>query len=155
MADENETIINDHNEDDNETIISGSNIDSNETLISGDTLNDQETQLTSPHEMPAQHSEHADAPKIPDLEIIGELGRGGMGVVYEGKQGYLDRRVAVKVLLKQFTQGSSQFEDRFQREAKILAQLNHPHIVACYQAGVCEEDGNCYLINGIYRGFGP
>jgi serine/threonine protein kinase len=63
--------------------------------------------------------------------------------VYEGSQGYLDRRVAVK-LLAQESHGS-EFTRRFQREAKILASLGHPNIVACYQAGVA-PDGRCFLV---------
>jgi serine/threonine-protein kinase len=66
-----------------------------------------------------------------------------MGVVYEGRQGYLDRCVAVK-LLAQDSQ-SDEFVRRFQREAKILASLNHPHVVSCYQAGIA-PDGRCFLV---------
>jgi len=82
-------------------------------------------------------------PKIPGVVLSRELGRGGMGVVYEGKQGYLDRRVAVKFL----GQGNqtTEFMRRFQREAKILASLNHPRVVGCYQAGVA-TDGRCFLV---------
>jgi len=81
-------------------------------------------------------------PEIPGVTFTREIGRGGMGIVYEGKQGYLDRRVAVKLLAGE-SQGPD-FTRRFQREAKLLAALNHPHIVACYQAGVA-SDGRCYL----------
>ncbi len=84
-------------------------------------------------------------PTIPDVQIEGEIGRGGMGVVYRGRQPYLDRRVAVKLLLLQKGSGSEDYVKRFQREAKILAGLSHPHIVACYQAGVT-ADANPYLV---------
>ncbi len=81
-------------------------------------------------------------PHIPGLSLTRELGRGGMGIVYLGTQGYLDRRVAVKVLAH--GSQSEEFKLRFQREAKILASLGHPNIVSCYQAGLA-PDGRCYL----------
>jgi predicted Ser/Thr protein kinase len=83
-------------------------------------------------------------PAIADVELGDEIGRGGMGVVYRGKQSYIDRRVAVKLLLVDKA-GGDEYVRRFQREAKILAGLAHPHIVACYQAGVTGE-GNPYLV---------
>jgi len=82
-------------------------------------------------------------PQIQDVVLVREIGRGGMGVVYEGRQDYLDRRVAVKVL--SHARGGDEFTLRFQREAKILASLGHPNIVGCYQAGV-SEDGHGYLV---------
>jgi hypothetical protein len=85
------------------------------------------------------------APVIPDVELQAEIGRGGMGVVYRGRQPYLDRRVAVKLLLVDPARGGEDFVKRFQREAKILAGLHHPHIVACYQAGVTAENAP-YLV---------
>lgn len=84
------------------------------------------------------------ASPIPDVTLDKELGRGGMGVVYKGRQTYLDRTVAVKLLLAQGADGE-EFVRRFQREAKILASLAHPHIVACYQAGVTASN-NPYLV---------
>lgn len=79
------------------------------------------------------------------IEVTGVLGRGGMGEVYRGRQTWLDRPVAIKVLLPDRMQDSAGFVERFRREAKILAGLQHPHIVACYQAGVA-DDGRCYLV---------
>lgn len=84
-------------------------------------------------------------PTIPEVELENEIGRGGMGVVYRGRQPYLDRRVAVKLLLVEKGGGDSEYVKRFQREAKILAGLAHPHIVGCYSAGVT-ADGNPYLV---------
>ena len=84
-------------------------------------------------------------PTIPEVELEEEIGRGGMGVVYKGRQPYLDRRVAVKLLLVERGGGDSEYVKRFQREAKILAGLAHPHIVGCYSAGVT-GDGNPYLV---------
>ncbi len=82
-------------------------------------------------------------PNIPDVIISREIGRGGMGVVYEGKQAFLDRRVAVKVLGKE-VQGQD-FAARFKREAKILASLTHQNIVSCFHAGVSPE-GDAYMM---------
>lgn len=81
-------------------------------------------------------------PVIPDLVIERELGRGGMGAVWLGRQSYLDRAVAVKALT---LVGDEAFAARFRREARILAGLAHPHIVACYQAGIA-PDGRPFLV---------
>ena len=89
-------------------------------------------------------------PVIPDVELGEEIGRGGMGVVYRGRQTYIDRRVAIKLLLVDRA-GGDEFLKRFQREAKILAGLSHPHIVACYQAGITAE-GNPFLVMEYIEG---
>jgi len=83
---------------------------------------------------------------IPDIELGDLLGQGGMGVVYRGRQVFLDRTVAIKILtLPGGDLPSPVMIDRFQREAKILAGLSNKHIVACYQAGVA-GDGRLYLV---------
>ena len=56
------------------------------------------------------------------------IARGGMGVVYEGDQESLDRKVAIKILYPHLSDDAG-FRERFQREARALAQLTHPHIV--------------------------
>jgi len=74
------------------------------------------------------------APLFPQLEIVELLGRGGMGAVYKARQPALDRVVALKVL--PVTPGADPaFAERFQREARALASLNHPHIVNVYDFG--------------------
>ncbi len=83
-------------------------------------------------------------PPIPDVTLECELGRGGMGVVWRGRQTWIDRPVAVKFLLGTADDGDDQWIRRFQREAKLLAGLHHPHIVACHQAGLV--DGTPYLV---------
>jgi len=82
------------------------------------------------------------APAIDGVTIERELGRGGMGAVWLGRQTYLDRQVAVKALT---LQGDEKFAARFRREARILAGLSHPHIVACHQAGMA-PDGRPFLV---------
>jgi predicted Ser/Thr protein kinase len=71
---------------------------------------------------------------FPGLEILDLIGRGGMGAVYKARQKDLDRVVALKILAGQ--QGDDPgFAERFTREARALARLNHPHIVAVYDFG--------------------
>jgi predicted Ser/Thr protein kinase len=74
------------------------------------------------------------APEIPGYEIVGELGRGGMGMVYKAYQTKLERLVALKIL-PQETSADSTFAERFTREARSLARLNHANIVAVYDFG--------------------
>ena len=71
---------------------------------------------------------------FPQLEIIELVGQGGMAAVYKAKQPALDRYVALKILRPQTTEDPS-FAERFSREARALARLNHPNIVAVYDFG--------------------
>ena len=81
--------------------------------------------------------------RFPQFEILEFLGRGGMGVVYKARQIALDRMVAIKVLPGE-RQGDVDFARRFEREAKILAQMNHPNIVTIFDFG--EADGLYYIV---------
>jgi len=74
------------------------------------------------------------AAQFPQLEIVELLGMGGMGMVYKARQPNLDRAVALKILPKESTPHPS-FAERFSREAKALAKLNHPGIVNVYDFG--------------------
>ncbi len=74
------------------------------------------------------------AKHFPQLEIIELLGQGGMGAVYKARQPGLDRLVAVKILPPDAARDPT-FAERFQREARALAKLNHPNIVAVYDFG--------------------
>jgi serine/threonine protein kinase len=104
------------------------------------------SQETVGHDM-ANHSFDSNTPRptIPEVELDKEIGRGGMGVVFSGRQTYLDRRVAVKLLLVKREAADDDYVRRFQREAKILAGLSHPHIVGCYSAGIT-SDRQPYLV---------
>ncbi len=64
-------------------------------------------------------------------KVLEKIGQGGMGEVYRAEDTNLDREVAIKVLPEQFTQDPQRLA-RFEREAKLLAQLNHPNIAAIY-----------------------
>ena len=71
---------------------------------------------------------------FPQLEILELIGRGGMGAVYKARQPGLDRLVALKILPPR--PGSDPgFAERFTREARALARLSHPNIVAVYDFG--------------------
>ena len=77
---------------------------------------------------------NAVAALFPQLEILGLLGAGGMGAVYQARQPALDRWVALKVL-PAGGGGGPAFEERFNREARALARLNHPNIVTVHEFG--------------------
>ncbi len=81
--------------------------------------------------------------KIGRYEIKGELGRGGMATVYRGYDPSFEREVAIKVLPREFLH-DPQFHDRFKREIKTIAALEHPAIVPVYDVG--DEDGVPYFV---------
>jgi predicted Ser/Thr protein kinase len=71
---------------------------------------------------------------FPQLEILAFVGKGGMGAVYKARQPTLDRFVALKILPPQVASGPG-FAERFNREARALARLSHPNIVAVHEFG--------------------
>ncbi len=81
--------------------------------------------------------------KIGRYEIKGELGRGGMATVYRAYDPSFEREVAIKVLPRELMH-DPQFRDRFRREIKTIASLEHPAIVPVYDVG--EEDGEPYFV---------
>jgi len=80
---------------------------------------------------------------LPAYEILGELGRGAFGVVFEGRHTELDRAVAIKQL-PQDHEGDDSVRERFIDEAKTVASLDHPHIVPVYD--FVQADGSHFLI---------
>jgi len=74
------------------------------------------------------------APLFPQLDILELIGKGGMGAVYKARQKQLDRIVALKILPPGIGDDAA-FAERFAREAKALAKLNHPGIVTLYEFG--------------------
>ena len=71
---------------------------------------------------------------FPQLEIVGLIGRGGMGAVYKARQKSLGRMVALKILAPHHA-ANPDFAERFAREAQALAEVNHPNIVTVYDSG--------------------
>ena len=86
-----------------------------------------------------------------DFHVIREIGRGGMGVVYEAEQVSLGRRVALKVLTARLLQDDRQ-KRRFEREAKAAAKLHHTNIVPVFGTG--EQDGTPYYVMQFIQGLG-
>ena len=82
------------------------------------------------------------APEDDRYQIVGELGRGGMGIVYKVKDTVLDRIVAFKVLPQALTENPQAIAN-FMREAQAAAKLNHPNIVTVYDTG--EQQGRYYI----------
>src|SRR6266568_2841312 len=72
--------------------------------------------------------------RLGPYEIVAPIGSGGMGEVYRARDTRLDRSVAIKILPAEFAQ-DVQLKTRFEREAKTISQLSHPHICALYDVG--------------------
>src|SRR3954465_6077275 len=98
------------------------------------------------------------APQAPDLKTLGRynieriLGKGAMGVVYEGVAPPLGRRVAIKTILKSHLDEDTarDYSMRFVREAQAVARLNHPNIVQVYDFG--EEADISFLVMEFIKG---
>ena len=87
--------------------------------------------------------------RLGPYEIVSRLGAGGMGEVFEARDSRLERRVAVKILTQDFAR-DERLRARFQREAKTISQLNHPHICSLYDIG--HEDGTDFLVMELIEG---
>jgi serine/threonine protein kinase len=83
------------------------------------------------------------AAKFPKLEILSFIGQGGMGAVYKARQKALDRLVALKILPPGLGKDPA-FAERFTREAKAMARLNHPGVVTIYEFG--QADGLFFFL---------
>ncbi len=89
--------------------------------------------------------------RLGPYEIKSTLGVGGMGEVYRARDSRLNRDVAIKVLRQDSTTGASaDLRSRFEREARAVAALNHPNIIAVYDFGV--EDGQQYIVSELIEG---
>src|SRR5579872_4526788 len=87
--------------------------------------------------------------RLGPYEILGELGAGGMGEVYRARDTRLDRTVAIKILPEHLS-SNSQSRERFEREAKAISSLSHPHICPLYDVG--HQDGVDFLVMEYLEG---
>ncbi|MBN8727660.1 MAG: protein kinase [Xanthomonadales bacterium] len=87
--------------------------------------------------------------RLGHYDIVSELGRGGMGVVYKGFEGTLHRYVAIKVLADSLAHDEG-IRERFLREARSMAALNDPHIIQIYFIG--EDEGQPYFVMEFVEG---
>ena len=87
--------------------------------------------------------------RVGSFEVIAPIGRGGMGEVYRARDARLHRDVALKTLPPGFEQDRERLA-RFEREARLLAALNHPNIAAIY--GLEEQDGSHLLVMELVEG---
>ena len=93
-----------------------------------------------------------DIDKLGRYDIVRVLGKGAMGVVYEGRDPYLDRQVAIKTIRVQSVtpEAAAEFSGRFRTEARSAARLQHPHIVSVFDSG---QDGETsYLVMEFIQG---
>src|SRR6201997_315488 len=84
--------------------------------------------------------------KIGPYELVGQIGAGGMGVVYKARDPRLGREVAIKVLPTSFSADAGRLH-RFAQEARAAAALNHPNILAIYDIG--EWQGAPYIVSEL------
>src|ERR1700683_5483402 len=87
--------------------------------------------------------------RLGPYEILSASGAGGMGEVYRAKDSRLNRIVAIKVLSSHLAD-SSELKERFEREARTIASLNHPHICTLYDIG--HQDGTDFLVMEYLEG---
>lgn len=87
---------------------------------------------------------------IGEYEVLDQIGRGGMGYVVKARHRTMDRLVAIKFILPNYTE-SEDVRQRFEREVKAAAKLEHPNIVTAYDAGSM-ADGSHYLVMRYVQG---
>ena len=91
----------------------------------------------------------ANSTRLGPFEILEPIGSGGMGEVYRARDTRLDRQVAIKVLSRELA-GTAGVRERFEREARTISQLSHPHICALFDVGI--HDGVDYLVMEYLEG---
>jgi serine/threonine-protein kinase len=101
------------------------------------------TQITRLKTAMDEDSMYRPAQQIPGFQVLSRIGQGAMAVVFKAKQLSLDRMVAIKVLPKRLSE-NHEFVDRFYREGRAAARLNHPNIVQAYDVG--ESGGYHYFV---------
>lgn len=118
-------------------------VDPQETQIGEDSDSDPQVGIVQPD------TEQYLGKSFGGYRLEAKIGQGGMGTVYKGRQVSLDRVVAVKILNKALYE-NREFIKRFEREAKSIAKINHPNIVAVYDFGV--HDGLWFMVNEFIEG---
>jgi serine/threonine-protein kinase len=88
--------------------------------------------------------------RIGRYQVLERVGKGGMGVLYRGFDPVLDREVAIKLMLTDFTEDTEQMRPRFYREARAAAKLNHRNIVTIFE--FAEESNVPYIVMEFLRG---
>ena len=88
--------------------------------------------------------------RIGRYQVLERVGKGGMGVLYRGFDPVLDREVAIKLMLADFTEDAEQMRPRFYREARAAAKLNHRNIVTIFE--FAEESNVPYIVMEFLRG---
>ena len=110
-----------------------------------------EETAASRRETASERQQEQSLQQLRDYRIVREVGRGGMGVVYEAEQVSLGRRVALKVLPKHLV-ADGKYAKRFAREARAAAKLHHTNIVPVF--GIGEQDGLHYYVMQFIDGLG-
>jgi hypothetical protein len=117
-----------------------------------------EAQAMQSGEVPAPKSAATDAALLelqgalaPQIQVIKQLGAGGMGTVFLGRDPALKRLVAIKVLNPEFAHDESA-RKRFEREAEAAAAVAHPHVVSIYQVGVLPASQSAYFVMQFIEG---
>src|SRR4051794_9931891 len=114
------------------------------------------TQLTSPNDTPDRgYTDVNGAPtgvpqQIGRYRIEGEIGRGGMGLVFRGRDPDLNRTLAIKVLLDKYA-GNAEVEKRFLEEVQVTAQLQHPGVPPVHEVGRL-ADGRPFFAMKLVKG---
>jgi serine/threonine protein kinase/tetratricopeptide (TPR) repeat protein len=111
-------------------------------LLATESLSVASTSFSASHIGEIPQKIKSTGPELPGYQILGELGRGGMGVVYKARQLALNRVVAIKMILAGAHAGLEQ-QHRFRTEAEAIARLRHSNFVQVHDYGVC--DGHPYL----------
>ena len=91
----------------------------------------------------------ASGKRLGPYDIVSALGAGGMGEVYRARDPRLDRIVAIKILPRSFAEDATRLR-RFEQEARAVAALNHPNILAIYDVGT--EDKQPYIVSELLEG---
>ena len=141
-------MINDHDSDDHPSSdLPGAD---DETLAPGEIAGDEERTLSATAAMRAGAPGTPHPDTVPGYRILGLLGEGGMGVVWEAEQERPKRRVALKVMRRDHVVDDLH-RRLFHREAETLARLKHPNIAAIYASGHTEE-GHDFFAMELARG---